>query len=450
MQVQIPVSLYTSLLQRQSSSQGQQGCSGERAMKQPQRKNASVGLNFHQNLPIDLSALSAASCNAIPLPACDSSKNKSDFVEGLRFIREILRRSRTSFSTLQLALLYIVRLRNQLSTKGAKIAEKEGSSARTHASLCGRRMFLSALIVAAKYLQDRNYSNKAWAKISGLTLEEINQNEFEFLSIIDYDLYVSHKTYTTWSTMLLARTAQMHREAGAANNIGSSCLDSAAAASVAAAAASLNPLLLIATSSSVGACGSDASSYPPQSIPAVACVTVCPSAGAKTGRAIATPSFAKAFPSMASSTTTTGFSSAPSVPVFDLSAAPFASGFDFSAAGASSWNSSAFGQVATPPFESALSTSSVPSLVSTCSAVSLGPEEVSGLWGASNGNTYPSPSSSDVEPMSFLSRSISSMSSMSENGKRLLEEDEDEGYFGLESPAASEDESCRVKKIRLV
>ncbi|KAJ3280022.1 hypothetical protein HK104_000986 [Borealophlyctis nickersoniae] len=74
-----------------------------------------------------------------------------------------------------------------------------------HPSLCGRRMFLSSLIVAAKYIQDRNYSNKAWAKISGLPLSEINANELEFLKAIDYHLFVSQKTFVGWSGMLLNR-----------------------------------------------------------------------------------------------------------------------------------------------------------------------------------------------------------------------------------------------------
>ncbi|CAJ0924033.1 3075_t:CDS:2 [Entrophospora sp. SA101] len=39
---------------------------------------------------------------------------------------------------------------------------------------CGRRMFLASLIIASKYLQDKNYSNTAWSKICGLQVEEIN------------------------------------------------------------------------------------------------------------------------------------------------------------------------------------------------------------------------------------------------------------------------------------
>jgi Cyclin len=64
-------------------------------------------------------------------------------------------------------------------------------------------MFLAAVIVASKYLQDRNYSNRAWAKISGLPVKEINANEFVFLKVAKYDLYVGECLYKRWSGVLL-------------------------------------------------------------------------------------------------------------------------------------------------------------------------------------------------------------------------------------------------------
>ncbi|KAI9350909.1 cyclin-domain-containing protein, partial [Obelidium mucronatum] len=117
------------------------------------------------------------------------------------FIQEILRRSKTSFSTLQLALFYIVRLRNELA--------KDSAQSQDGLPICGRRMFLTALILASKYLQDRNYSNKAWSKISGLSVLEINSNEFKFLSLIDYELFVGHETFANWTALLMAKTQQL-------------------------------------------------------------------------------------------------------------------------------------------------------------------------------------------------------------------------------------------------
>jgi len=125
------------------------------------------------------------------------------------FIQETIRRSRTSFSTLQLALYYLLRIKSAVRDFELKHPEwfngpcDFGRSAAKHPIACGRRMFLAAVIVASKYLQDRNYSNRAWAKISGLPVKEINANEFVFLNVAKYDLYVGETLYKRWSAVLL-------------------------------------------------------------------------------------------------------------------------------------------------------------------------------------------------------------------------------------------------------
>lgn len=60
-------------------------------------------------------------------------------------------------------------------------------------------MFLAALILASKYLQDRNYSAKAWSKISGLNVQEINQNEMAFLLAVNWKLHIPDHLYEKWT-----------------------------------------------------------------------------------------------------------------------------------------------------------------------------------------------------------------------------------------------------------
>ena len=55
---------------------------------------------------------------------------------------------------------------------------------------CGRPVFLAALILAFKYLQDRDFSNRAWSKLSRLRTCEINNNEIAFLSAVGWRLRV--------------------------------------------------------------------------------------------------------------------------------------------------------------------------------------------------------------------------------------------------------------------
>ncbi|KAJ3118530.1 hypothetical protein HDU96_000946 [Phlyctochytrium bullatum] len=471
MQVQIPVSLYTSLLEQQRLQQhqepvscsvqafGQQPGTADVAVAaaptgrcaQPLRKNASssaaacyaasassaapsVGFCaqqqqqssmsaahgfFQGDLPLDLSALSTLSAQGLATASFDAAQignaqtgncaqSKADFVESL------------------LALLYIVRLRNQLSAKAAK---EGGDATRSHfATLCGRRMFLSALIVAAKYLQDRNYSNRAWAKISGLPLEEINQNEIEFLRILDYDLYVNHKTYVSWSAMLLARSAQLRRDepmattspavapAGLAR---SKSVDSAAAAaSFATASALLNPYLLLQSCGvrqpsvsgdhqppSPAESGTSLSPQFTPNAPVVPSIQAPPSAP---HRIFATPSLSQAFPTMVSSASSVASAAAASLAAaavatdvhaclghlwLGASAAP---AVDSAAAVCGDLSSNTV--TLTPPstdgslastagLSSSMLSYRPPSLVSASSISSVTSDEFSGLWGYARNGT---------------------------------------------------------------
>ncbi|PVU90983.1 hypothetical protein BB559_004354 [Furculomyces boomerangus] len=65
-------------------------------------------------------------------------------------------------------------------------------------TICGRRMFVAALISASKYLLDKSYSNKAWNKITGLSVSQINLIEISFLQLIRYHLYVSQYEFNQW------------------------------------------------------------------------------------------------------------------------------------------------------------------------------------------------------------------------------------------------------------
>lgn len=116
------------------------------------------------------------------------------------FIHETLRRSKTSYSTLQVALWYLMLLKCQLPK--TDFTKEQGQST-CRAMQCGRRMFLAALMLASKYLQDRNYSTRAWSKISGLRVCEINENEMKYLQAINYKLHITKDVFDNWSRVVL-------------------------------------------------------------------------------------------------------------------------------------------------------------------------------------------------------------------------------------------------------
>ena len=202
--------------------------------------------------------LSGASCLAIqslwaPTDRTEGPATGSGVLPIQFFVKEVLRRSRTSCSTLQLALYYLHKSRRQIREVVAKAdasraayldAERQLKTAypspplapddapapdigakfaallatQNSPVLCGRRMFLASLIAASKYLQDRNYSNRAWARISGLPVNEINVNERIFLGMMGFQLHLKADDFARWA----ARLAELTPQADAADSVSAS------------------------------------------------------------------------------------------------------------------------------------------------------------------------------------------------------------------------------------
>ncbi|KAE8853619.1 hypothetical protein HRS9122_00611 [Pyrenophora teres f. teres] len=138
-----------------------------------------------------------------PKSRCENASGRG--VLPLRmFIQETLRRSRTSYSTLQVALYYLILIKPHLPKHDFTMSQPEDMSLR--ALQCGRRMFLAALILASKYLQDRNYSARAWSKISGLKVCEINTNEMAFLEAVNWKLHIVDSIWEKWQEVVLQHT----------------------------------------------------------------------------------------------------------------------------------------------------------------------------------------------------------------------------------------------------
>lgn len=66
--------------------------------------------------------------------------------------------------------------------------------------LCPRRAFLACLILASKFMQDRSYSNKAWAKLAGLPPREIGRCERALGEALEWRLWVGKGPSTSSNT----------------------------------------------------------------------------------------------------------------------------------------------------------------------------------------------------------------------------------------------------------
>ncbi|KAK9729192.1 PHO85 cyclin-5 [Basidiobolus ranarum] len=111
-----------------------------------------------------------------------------------KFILETVKRSKVTLGVWSLGLLYLLRL----NPKGACFEKPSFMDF----ARCGRRMFMASLMVASKFTQDKNYKNRTWANIMGVSVAEVNCIEMTFLKLIDYQLLIPESIFNRWETFL--------------------------------------------------------------------------------------------------------------------------------------------------------------------------------------------------------------------------------------------------------
>jgi hypothetical protein len=74
------------------------------------------------------------------------------------------------------------------------------------------RLFLAAIILAIKYLDDLYSRNIIYAKIGGVCLAEFNVLEAKMLKMIDYNLFVTPQLYFQYADELLLQSLKIEEE----------------------------------------------------------------------------------------------------------------------------------------------------------------------------------------------------------------------------------------------
>ncbi|KAL7938048.1 hypothetical protein V8C35DRAFT_139772 [Trichoderma chlorosporum] len=184
---------------RTAAAAGGAGCPPPSLVRQSDRK-----VNFVDSL-VDSSTQIVEAIWPLSSAPCRPEPGNKTVLPLRTFIQETLRRSRTSYSTLQVALYYLILIKPHVPKRSFTAEQYEDRYA-DRALQCGRRMFLAALILASKYLQDRNYSARAWSKISGLGVQEINQNEVAFLLAVNWKLHITDEVFRRWTEIVLKHT----------------------------------------------------------------------------------------------------------------------------------------------------------------------------------------------------------------------------------------------------
>ncbi|KAF9552705.1 hypothetical protein CPC08DRAFT_262103 [Agrocybe pediades] len=107
----------------------------------------------------------------------------------IQFMKKLLETTQVSQSVIVLSLHYIHRLKQ----KNRWTPAHPGSEF---------RIAVTGLMMGNKFLDDNTYTNKTWSEVSGIELDEINKMEREFLSGVDFNLYVDKATYEAWLNLL--------------------------------------------------------------------------------------------------------------------------------------------------------------------------------------------------------------------------------------------------------
>jgi hypothetical protein len=104
------------------------------------------------------------------------------------YLERIMKYSNLEESSLVFALIYLDTICNK---KGIILAE-----------LNIHRLLFASILCGIKFNEDDFYDNAYYAKIAGLSLIELNRIEYEFLTLMDFSLYVQNDTFIRYHKYL--------------------------------------------------------------------------------------------------------------------------------------------------------------------------------------------------------------------------------------------------------
>ena len=66
------------------------------------------------------------------------------------------------------------------------------------------KLIIASMVVSIKYNEDDYFSNEFYAKVGGIRMTEMNKLEYEFLSLIEFNLFVNEDVFKKYNTYLIS------------------------------------------------------------------------------------------------------------------------------------------------------------------------------------------------------------------------------------------------------
>ncbi|QLL33382.1 hypothetical protein HG536_0E02930 [Torulaspora globosa] len=146
-----------------------------------------------------VSRIGMALCERTSKISTDKIRNEAGSVSS--FVREVLRRSKSNTRSTVLAFAYFNKVYD-----GQSVKDKLPEFAR-----CSKRVFLSCLILANKFLNDNSFAMKTWHMISGLRQKDLCLMERWCLDRLDYKLLVTETEYAVFENRLFVASNKRMR-----------------------------------------------------------------------------------------------------------------------------------------------------------------------------------------------------------------------------------------------
>jgi hypothetical protein len=112
------------------------------------------------------------------------------------FVQSVFFRGRMTYSVVLIGLLYLARFRYALLKslhRPSFYLEQE----RRRSDFIPR-LFMTSLLLSTKFLCDRHDTNGMWARTHHQSLQAVNHSESLFLTVVNYNLGVSERAFSTW------------------------------------------------------------------------------------------------------------------------------------------------------------------------------------------------------------------------------------------------------------